>query len=50
MKNEEAMKCPKCGAPMIIDEWGGWLWTCSNCDYVGREATDEEVKQLEGAE
>ena len=27
---------------MVIDEWNGWVWTCFNCDYVGREATDEE--------
>lgn len=32
---------------MIIDEWGGWVWTCFNCDYVGREATDEEVEAQE---
>ena len=36
------MNCPKCKAPMVIDEWNGWVWTCFNCDYVGREATDEE--------
>lgn len=32
---------------MYIDEWGGWFWTCPFCDYVGREATDEETKQQE---
>lgn len=38
------MVCPKCGAKMVIDEWYGWLWTCFNCDYVDREATDEECE------
>jgi len=41
------MKCPKCDAEMIIDEWGGWIWTCFHCDYTGREATDLEIEELE---
>lgn len=32
---------------MIIDEWNGWVWTCFNCDYSGRAATDEEVEKQE---
>lgn len=39
--------CPKCGAIMIIDEWGGWLWTCFNCDYIGEKATNEEIEEYE---
>jgi len=38
------MNCPKCGTVMVIDEWGGWAWTCFACDYIGREATDEECE------
>ena len=38
------MNCPKCGAQMVIDEWGGWMWTCFLCDFVGLEATDEECE------
>ena len=41
------MKCPKCKAEMIIDEWNGWVWTCFNCDHIGRESTDEEVRVFE---
>ena len=41
------MKCPECGVEMIIDEWGGWKWTCFFCDYVGRDATGEEIEELE---
>jgi ribosomal protein L37AE/L43A len=41
------MNCEKCGTPMIIDEWGGWVWTCYHCDHVGRTATNEEVKRHE---
>ena len=40
------MKC-KCGTEMIISEWDGWVWMCFYCDYVGRKATDEEIKELE---
>lgn len=39
------MNCPLCNTEMIIDEWGGWRWTCFHCDYIGREATDEEVEE-----
>ena len=38
------MVCPKCGAQMVIDEWGGWKWICFNCDHVDRQATDEECE------
>jgi len=38
------MDCPKCGAIMVVDEWGGWRWTCFNCDHVDQEATDEECE------
>ena len=38
------MNCPQCGTVMVIDEWGGWMWTCFHCDFVGREATDEECE------
>jgi len=41
------MICPKCKAPMVIDHWYGWRWTCFNCDYVGRKATNEETEQQE---
>ena len=41
------MVCPKCGSEMVIDSWNGWVWTCLNCDYVGRFATNEEVDMLE---
>ena len=41
------MKCPKCGAYMAIDEWGGWVWVCFNCDHIDREATNEEIVTLE---
>ena len=40
------MKCPECGTEMIIDEWSGWVWTCFNCYYVGKPATDEELEKL----
>jgi hypothetical protein len=33
---------------MFINEWGGWKWTCPHCWYIGRDATDEETKELEG--
>ena len=38
------MVCPKFGAQMVIDEWGGWSWTCFNCDHVDRQSTDEECE------
>jgi len=38
------MTCPNCGTQMVIDEWGGWMWTCFYCDFVGREATYEECE------
>jgi ribosomal protein L37AE/L43A len=39
------MKCPECGAPMVIAEWNGWVWECFHCDYVGRTATNEETEK-----
>lgn len=39
--------CPKCKTPMIISSWDGWVWMCFHCDYVGREATDEEIERQE---
>ena len=39
--------CENCGAVMVIDEWGGWIWTCFNCDAVGRKATDAEIEAQE---
>jgi uncharacterized Zn finger protein (UPF0148 family) len=41
------MKCPCCGTPLVIDEWGGWIWTCFHCDYTARPATDEEIEAQE---
>jgi DNA-directed RNA polymerase subunit M/transcription elongation factor TFIIS len=41
------MDCPNCGAPMVIDTWYGWRWSCFNCDYIDRAATDEEVEKQE---
>jgi hypothetical protein len=32
---------------MIIDEWGGWKWTCFNCDHIDRDATDKEIEAYE---
>lgn len=41
------MICPECETRMIIDEWGGWRWLCFNCEYEGRLASPEEIKQWE---
>ena len=41
------MKCPKCEAYLYIDAWNGWVWSCFHCDYIGREATDEEIREYE---
>ena len=41
------MYCPRCGTPLVIDTWGGWIWMCFHCDYIGRRATDEEVDAYE---
>ena len=41
------INCPDCGSPMVIDSWGGWVWTCFHCDHIGRHATDDEVKEDE---
>jgi len=41
------MNCPKCNTPMVISEWDGWVWMCFHCDYTGRLATDEEVREYE---
>ena len=41
------MKCPKCETPMVISEWDGWVWMCFHCDHIDREATPEEIEQLE---
>ena len=41
------MKCPMCGATMVIDEWNGWVWECFHCYYTGRDATDEEIEKQE---
>jgi len=32
---------------MMIDELNGWVWTCFNCDHIGRKATDKEIKDHE---
>ena len=41
------MECPECGTSLVIDEWGGWQWTCFHCDFVGRYATNKEIEQYE---
>ena len=41
------MICLNCGNEMFIDEWNRWIWACPVCDYEGREATKEEIKELE---
>jgi hypothetical protein len=41
------MVCQICGIEMVIDSWNGWVWTCFNCDYVGRLATETEVDNQE---
>ena len=41
------MKCKKCGAELVIDEWNGWVWACFNCDTIWRRATLREVKKNE---
>jgi ssDNA-binding Zn-finger/Zn-ribbon topoisomerase 1 len=41
------MICEKCGTPMIIDEWEGWIWFCGNCEAEGEYANTEEIKQQE---
>ena len=40
-------KCEKCGALLYIDEWNGWIWTCTICGDEGGCATDEEIKKQE---
>jgi len=44
--------CEICGAPMVIDEWGGWYWTCFSCGAIGRlatyEETDRQQERLQG--
>lgn len=35
--------CPKCGSPLIIDEWRGWYWMCIHCEYSGGPATQKEI-------
>ena len=39
------MKCPKCKIDMIIDDYNGWRWTCFNCFFTGRQATDKEINE-----
>jgi len=41
------MKCPMCQEFLFIDDWGGWIWSCFHCDYVGRQATNEEIEDYE---
>ena len=41
------MKCKLCKTEMIIDEWNGWTWTCFNCDYLGKKATQKEIEKHE---
>jgi len=41
------MKCEKCGTIMVIDEWGGWVWTCPICEFIGRAATNSEIRERE---
>lgn len=41
--NTEYKPCPNCKSPMVVSTWDGWRWMCLHCDYVGREATDEEI-------
>lgn len=42
-KSTNINPCPRCKSPMIVSTWDGWRWMCFHCDYVGREATDEEI-------
>jgi hypothetical protein len=41
------MTCEKCSGLMFIDEWGGWVWTCPICDFIGRPATNNEIEEME---
>jgi hypothetical protein len=41
------MNCPNCNQPMYIETWEGWKWMCAYCAYIGRPATEEEIKELE---
>ena len=41
------MQCPVCNSPMYIETWNGWQWQCALCDYIGRDATDEEIEKQE---
>lgn len=45
---ENKIVCLNCkGNTCFIDEWNGWKWTCYNCDKIFREATKDEIKELE---
>ncbi len=39
--------CPICQAPLIISEWEGWIWYCYHCEHEDRQATNEEIEELE---
>ena len=39
--------CPKCGCPLIIDEWDGWKWVCWKCEKEYGIATDEEISAFD---
>ena len=41
------MDCKKCGSVMFIDSWNGWVWTCIDCDTIGRAATEKEILEQE---
>jgi RNase P subunit RPR2 len=55
------MKCPECGATMVIDELYGFrlngvfcdyvdeprlIWVCCQCGHLDRTETEEEVKKI----
>jgi hypothetical protein len=42
------MTCEKCSGLMFIDSWEGWVWVCPICGHVGRAATNNEIREMEG--
>lgn len=43
MADTDIKQCPRCGSPLIIDEWDGWHWVCWHCEYDGGPATNKEI-------
>ena len=39
-------KCPKCSKQCVINEHEEFRWFCPSCTYIGRVASDDNIREL----